>query len=176
MKYGFAGDRQISVNILKFLIGKGYQPSFLLVGENGKSSHAQALIEASGLTADNVFTNKDLNNSDKLSALRAYDVDYIFGIHFPYIIKKALLELPKVGFINLHPAYLPYNKGWHTPSWAILEGTRYGATLHFMSEVSYRVLHELHFKHNRLTSIRFNRRELLSQLFIVFFKFLTIFV
>lgn len=135
MKYGFAGDRQISVNILKFLIGKGYQPSFLLVGENGKSSHAQALIEASGLSADNVFTNKDLNNSDKLSALRAFDVDYIFGIHFPYIIKKALLELPKVGFINLHPAYLPYNKGWHTPSWAILEGTRYGATLHFMSEV-----------------------------------------
>jgi methionyl-tRNA formyltransferase len=34
----------------------------------------------------------------------------------------------------LHPAYLPYNKGWHTPSWAILDKTPYGATLHFMEE------------------------------------------
>ena len=32
----------------------------------------------------------------------------------------------------MHPAYLPYNRGWHTPSWAIMEGTPYGATLHFM--------------------------------------------
>ncbi len=38
-----------------------------------------------------------------------------------------------MGFLNLHPAFLPYNKGWHTPSWAILDKTKYGATLHFMS-------------------------------------------
>lgn len=62
-----------------------------------------------------------------------FDVDYIFGIHFPYIIKNELINLPKVGFLNLHPAYLPFNKGWHTPSWAILD-ERNRATLHFMSE------------------------------------------
>jgi methionyl-tRNA formyltransferase len=45
-----------------------------------------------------------------------------------------MLNIPKVGFLNLHPAYLPFNKGWHTPSWAIIENTPYGATLHFMSE------------------------------------------
>ena len=42
--------------------------------------------------------------------------------------------MPKHGVINLHPAYLPYNRGWHTPTWAIWEGTPYGATLHFMDE------------------------------------------
>jgi methionyl-tRNA formyltransferase len=35
--------------------------------------------------------------------------------------------------LNLHPV-LPYNKGWNTPSWAILDNTTYGATLHFMTE------------------------------------------
>ena len=43
-----------------------------------------------------------------------------------------MLDIPTEGTLNLHPAYLPYNRGWHTPSWAILEGTPIGATLHFM--------------------------------------------
>jgi methionyl-tRNA formyltransferase len=42
--------------------------------------------------------------------------------------------MPKVGVLNLHPAFLPYNKGWHTPSWAIIDNSPYGATLHFMSD------------------------------------------
>lgn len=36
--------------------------------------------------------------------------------------------------LNLHPALLPENRGWHTPSWVILNPTRFGATLHFVSE------------------------------------------
>jgi methionyl-tRNA formyltransferase len=65
--------------------------------------------------------------------MKSLDVDYIIGIHFPYIIRQKVLDVPKIGFLNLHPAYLPFNRGWHTPSWAILEGTPAGATLHFMS-------------------------------------------
>ena len=30
--------------------------------------------------------------------------------------------------------FLPYNRGWHTPSWAILDQTPYGATLHWVDE------------------------------------------
>lgn len=36
--------------------------------------------------------------------------------------------------LNLHPALLPENCGSHTPRWAILNQTRFGATLHFVSE------------------------------------------
>lgn len=133
MKYGFAGDRLISVNILNFLIDKGYRPSFLVINENKESSHRNELIEISKLESIDIydinFLNKDNNNF-----LASYNVDYIFGIHFPNIISDALLSIPKVGFLNLHPAYLPYNKGWHTPSWAIIDKTKYGATLHFMSK------------------------------------------
>lgn len=50
------------------------------------------------------------------------------------MISPEILDIPKFGFINLHPAYLPYNRGWHTPSWAILENTPIGGTLHFMNE------------------------------------------
>lgn len=131
MKYGFAGDRLISVNLLNFLIDEGYKPSFLIVNKTRDSSHRDELISLSGLTDSDIYDIDCLNKNHNV--LASYDTDYIFGIHFPYIISEQLLSIPKVGFLNLHPAYLPYNKGWHTPSWAILDKTKYGATLHFMS-------------------------------------------
>lgn len=132
MKYAFAGDRKISINILQFLISKGYKPSALFISEKTKSTHSEKLISLSGLDSEFVFRGNEFKNS--LDLLNTLDLDYIFGIHFPYIIPKEFLDLPKIGFLNLHPAYLPFNKGWHTPSWAIIDGTIYGATLHYMLE------------------------------------------
>ena len=134
MKYGFAGDRQLSVEILSFLINKGYKPSFLIVGDSKSSSHKQELIEVSGLEESSIYNMSFINDPKNVDILNNYEVDYIFGIHFPYIIYENVLSIPKIGFLNLHPAYLPYNKGWHTPSWAIIDKKKYGATLHFMSE------------------------------------------
>jgi len=134
MKYAFAGDRQISCNLLKKLIQNGYKPEALLVTEGKGSSHAEKLIALSGLKEDFIFKGRQaIKEESTIQTLKELNLDYIFGIHYPYIIPQALIDLPKIGFLNLHPAYLPYNKGWHTPSWAILEGTPYGATLHFMS-------------------------------------------
>ena len=132
MKYAFAGDREISVNILSFLISKGYKPLALLVPDKTKSSHAKELIALSGIEKEFIFEGKEF--LENINLFKSLDLDYIFGVHFPYIIPTEVLELPKIGFLNLHPAFLPFNKGWHTPSWAIIDGTKYGATLHFMSK------------------------------------------
>lgn len=134
MKYAFAGDREISCNLLKFIMAKGYKPSIILVTNNKNTTHASELIAISGLSAEKVIIGKEFSSAENLEKLKTQELDYIIGIHFPYIIPIAVLNCPKIGFLNLHPAYLPYNKGWHTPSWAILEDTKYGATLHFMAE------------------------------------------
>lgn len=134
MRYVFAGDRAVSVEILKFIVSKGYKPLALFVSSDLKQTHANELVKIAGLKSNLVFKGKEANEKGVVDLLNSLDLDYIIGIHFPYIISEDLLSVPKVGFLNLHPAYLPYNKGWHTPSWAIIEGTSYGATLHFMSE------------------------------------------
>ena len=134
MNYAFAGDRKISCNILKFLKGKGYEPSALFIGNSMTSSHSSELKLISGLDEKYIFEGNDFRKPENIKVLIDMELDYIFGIHFPYIIPKTVLEIPSIGFLNLHPAYLPFNKGWHTPTWAILDGTPYGATLHFMSE------------------------------------------
>ena len=84
MKYGFAGDRLISVNLLSFLIDEGYKPSFLIVNETKDSSHREELISLSGLTDRDIYDIDFINKN--YSILADYDTDYIFGIHFPYII------------------------------------------------------------------------------------------
>jgi len=134
MKYAYAGDRDLSVTILDFLIEQGYKPSALLVTEPGRATHADELIAKSKLDTSLVFTGNEFKSAKGIEILKSLDIDYIIGIHFPYLIPKEVLNIPKIGFLNLHPAYLPYNKGWHTPSWAIIDGTPYGATLHFMTE------------------------------------------
>src|SRR3954469_2092541 len=133
MKYAFAGNREISVKVLDFLVKHNHQPLALLLCDEPIASHNNELIKVSGLN-ENIIIGSAFKEEDTIQKLKALDLDYIIGIHFPYLIPSHILSIPKIGFLNLHPAYLPYNKGWHTPSWAILEGTPYGATLHFMAE------------------------------------------
>ena len=134
MKFAFAGDRKISCTILKFIISKGCKPSALFVSDFDTASHDHELIEISGLDKSLVFRGNEFKNPKAIEFLSSLELDYIFGIHFPYIIPAEILGIPKIGVVNLHPAFLPYNKGWHTPSWAIIEGHPYGATLHFMEQ------------------------------------------
>lgn len=134
MKYIYAGDRQIAVNILRFLLEQGYPPHALLLNDDDKASHNNALRELVVPLGIPVFVGNDFRSREAIEFYRKCQPDYFIGIHFPKLIPAEILSVPKVGFLNLHPAYLPFNKGWHTPSWAILDGTPYGATLHFMTE------------------------------------------
>jgi methionyl-tRNA formyltransferase len=86
----------------------------------------------SGLHSDRVLVGREFREPAGMDLLRSLDLDYVVGVHFPYIVPDEVLAIPRIGVLNLHPALLPYNRGWHTPSWAILDGTPIGATLHFM--------------------------------------------
>ncbi len=49
--------------------------------------------------------------------------------------KKSVLELPKLGCVNCHPALLPQNRGPNPYFWAIYQGkSRTGVTFHLMDE------------------------------------------
>lgn len=133
MRYAFAGDREISIKILGFLKTKGYNPLVLIVNNQVTGTHTEELIKMSGLSKDKIFYGDKINSLETISILKDLKIDYVLGIHFPFIISEKVLAIPKIGFLNLHPAYLPFNKGWHTPTWAILDKTPYGASLHFMN-------------------------------------------
>lgn len=110
-----------SVNAVKII--KKQIPNIVIVGE----------------TADAV--SKLLNFSSKIIALKRPWKDEGFikitsgqlGVNcgFDYIIPKEVLMYQEI--INIHPAYLPYNRGCHHSFWGVMEHTPLGATLHWMN-------------------------------------------
>lgn len=134
-RFAFAGDRDIAVQVLDYLLERGCEPLALLVTGPDRASHAAELkSRLSRLPASRVLRGAEFRTPAGMETLRSLELDYIVGIHFPYLVPAEVLSLPRHGVLNLHPAYLPYNRGWHTASWAILDGTAIGATLHFMDE------------------------------------------
>ena len=135
VRIGFAGDRDIAVRSLRFLVKCGVIPKLLLISDPARATHASELLSlCPSLPDGSVMIGGQFRERFSIDYLKALDLDYLICVHFPYLVPSNVLDVPKIGVVNLHPAYLPYNRGWHTPTWAILDGTPYGATLHFMDE------------------------------------------
>jgi methionyl-tRNA formyltransferase len=136
LNLAFAGDRDVAVDVLSVLLELGDPPAALLLSDRGRATHDADLIrlcESAGVFPP-VFTGSQLHDPETIGFLRGLRLDYIVCVHFPYIVHRSVLDVPRSGVLNLHPSYLPYNRGWHTPTWAILDGTPAGASLHFMDE------------------------------------------
>jgi methionyl-tRNA formyltransferase len=130
----FAGDRNAAVEVAKFLIQNGVDIACLLVPDEQEASHSDELVSLCNVDNDLTLYGDEFRSDKGIELLNEIDPDYILSIHLQYIYPETVLSIPTHGVVNLHPAYLPYNRGWHTPSWAIFEDTPYGATLHFMTE------------------------------------------
>lgn len=134
LKIGFAaGDRKIAVSVLRHIVSTGVRPAILMLAQDN-GAYGKELRELSKTAPTHVLVGRGFTAERNTELLRAASLDYLICIHFPYILPLRVLEAPRFGTINLHPAYLPYNRGWHTPSWAILDRTPYGATLHFVDD------------------------------------------
>ncbi|MCX6361549.1 MAG: formyltransferase family protein [Armatimonadetes bacterium] len=128
----YAANRRLGLDCLRAMLDAGGKPAALLVAEGAA---ADCSDEMRRLVPDVPrLRGQAFRTEAGLAMLCDLAPDWIVGVHFPYIVPPAALAIARTGFLNLHPALLPYNRGWHTPSWAILDGTPYGATLHWMDE------------------------------------------
>jgi len=133
-RIAYAADRDIGVWVLDYLLERGCVPLALLLSGTERASHAGELEARLPKPVGGIFRGAEFRAPAALQALAGLDLDYIVGVHFPYLVPPEALTLPRTGVLNLHPAFLPYNRGWHTASWAILDDSPFGATLHFMDE------------------------------------------
>lgn len=56
--------------------------------------------------------------------------DYLACLYFDYVLDDRFLSLPRLDTINLHPGYLPNQKGFFHYVWSALDGTPAGVCLH----------------------------------------------
>ena len=78
---------------------------------------------------------EDINSSESIDWIKGLKPDIIFCFGWSSLIKKDLLNLPKMGIVGYHPALLPKNRGRHPLIWALVLGLKVsGSTFFFMAE------------------------------------------
>jgi methionyl-tRNA formyltransferase len=81
-----------------------------------------------------LLTPEDVNAPDFLEELRRVDPDLVISVSCPQIFREELLELPRLGCVNVHSALLPHYRGVLPTFWALAKGEREtGVTVHYMS-------------------------------------------
>ena len=61
-------------------------------------------------------------------------VTFVISYGYRHIVRKAVLERLGHRAVNLHIAYLPWNRGADPNFWSFVEGTPKGVTIHYMDE------------------------------------------
>ncbi|HJV65430.1 MAG TPA: formyltransferase [Geomonas sp.] len=75
----------------------------------------------------------DVNLNENVTLLKEIAPDLLLSFYYRNMIRNEVLEIPKLGALNLHGSYLPKYRGRVPVNWAVINGeTETGATLHYM--------------------------------------------
>ena len=128
----FAGST-VGDEVAKFFRDNNEPIRCLVLDSKGDHELNHQIIVDSGITDQNiVFHSDSLYEEETLLTLESMDLDLAILAWWPYILKENLIKIPRMGCLNFHPSYLPYNRGKHYNFWAIVEETPFGVTLHFV--------------------------------------------
>ncbi len=126
------GNNWLGWKVLEWLSDQGEEIVGLSVHPSSKRKHGDEILSTAGLPDERVFDARNLEDEEFLDRIRELEPDIGVSILFDYILKPPFLQIFERDVINLHPAYLPYNRGQYPNVWSIVEGTPAGTTLHYI--------------------------------------------
>jgi hypothetical protein len=83
--------------------------------------------------SDKVFIVADFNGPECEQLLREIEPGVVV-LGGSGIIRKNIIDIPKIGILNAHPGLLPEYRGVDVIPWAIYRGDPIGVTVHFVDE------------------------------------------
>jgi methionyl-tRNA formyltransferase len=91
-----------------------------------------ARFAATGLPVFVYKTEDDL--VAQLQEIYSSQFTWGFLLWWPFLVSRQLRNLARLGIINTHPSYLPYNRGKHFTFWALVEQVPFGVSLHLVDD------------------------------------------
>ncbi len=83
----------------------------------------------------NIKMLNDINQTSGINWVKGYCPDLILSIRFGKILQQPIIDIPKLGVINLHSGLLPSYQGVMVSFWAMFNGeTDIGSCLHYISD------------------------------------------
>jgi methionyl-tRNA formyltransferase len=82
-----------------------------------------------------VYTPDNLKGGNWAELIRGFSPDIVFSFYYRKMIPPEILEIPRIGALNLHGSLLPRFRGRCPVNWVLIHGeTKTGLTLHYMLE------------------------------------------
>jgi methionyl-tRNA formyltransferase len=80
-----------------------------------------------------VYQPANPNDPAFVAAMQALQPDFLFSCYYRHMLKQPVLDLPRLGALNLHGSLLPRYRGRCPVNWVLVHGeTETGVTLHYM--------------------------------------------
>ncbi len=134
MRILFMGNNWVAWRVIRYLSEQNENIVGLVIHPEDKQRYAKELVESANIDPSRVFDGSQLRKKKTFQAIKALKPDIALSIFFGYIVSKDFIDIFKVGIVNLHPSYLPYNRGVFPNVWSIVEDTPAGVTLHNIDE------------------------------------------
>ncbi|MBI2531115.1 MAG: formyl transferase [Deltaproteobacteria bacterium] len=128
----FLGNNWVGWQTLRWLKDQGEEIAGLVLHPRHRQKFGDEILGSAGVDPKFIFDGACLREAKVLESIRALKPDIGVSVFFGYILRPDFLAVPPAGYINLHPSFLPFNRGAHPNVWSILEGTPAGATLHYL--------------------------------------------
>jgi len=127
------GNNLLGLKALEFLITQKENICGLAVHVSEKAKYIDEIINSSQLPKSKIIKGDRINEPETVKKIKRLKPDIILSVCFGYILKSEIIKIPPLGAINLHTAYLPYNRGANPNVWSIVDGTPAGVTLHYIN-------------------------------------------
>ena len=120
--------------VVAWLREQGEELAALALHPPEQRRYGGELVEAAGLPPEWILDGARLRQPQVLDRVREARPEIGLSVMFRYLLRAELLQAVPRGVLNLHPGYLPYNRGVNANVWAIVDRTPAGCALHWVDE------------------------------------------
>lgn len=120
--------------VLSYIVERKYSINFVGTYFRDNSVYENKITKLCKKNKIKLFRKINANDKNFIDVLSNNEIDIVILAWWPDIIKKESIQIARIGWINLHPSYLPYGRGKHAYFWSIVENTPFGVSIHFIDE------------------------------------------
>lgn len=127
MRIVFAGTPEFSLPTLESLYNSGHEISLVITQRDrpkgrGKKLQYTPVKEKALQLGLEIYQPDNINSDESTKKIKGINPDFLIVVSFGQILKRKVLDIPKIDSLNVHASLLPKYRGAAPINWAILKG------------------------------------------------------
>lgn len=132
MRVLFLGNNWLGWKVAEWLRQQNEEIVGLILHPPSKRKFGNEIIASAKVDSAHIFNGSELKKPEVINSIKKLAPDTGVSVFFGYILDQKFLDLFQFGCVNVHTAFLPYNRGAHPNVWSIIDKTMAGVTIHYM--------------------------------------------